>query len=173
MDDTDIYRSALINKPEHLAAIGLVSVEIAHLEEAMASLFRAISGVHWLIADAIYYTPNAAMARMDIVSNVAPLTLHAHKRHLCKVNRFIERAKAAMGKRHQIMHSLWTLSDDMENLYRLKLPTFNGRTEVTLKDLRSIALQIQTLNTEISDFTGKLLKELPRDEVPLREYWKR
>lgn len=173
MDDADIYQSALINKPEHLAAIGLVSVEIAHLEEAMASLFSAISGVHWLVANAIYYTPNAAMARMDIISNVAPLTLHAHKRHLDKVNRFIERAKAAMGKRHQIMHSLWTLSEDRENLYRLKLPTFNGRTEVTLKDLHSTALQIQTLSTEISIFTGKLLKELPRDQPPLREYWKR
>jgi hypothetical protein len=170
MNDTP-YVSALINRPKHLQAIGLLSVEIARLERSIGELLGTILGMHVLVAEAIYFTPNANIARMDIVSNVAPLVLNKYPRKVKRINRFIQRAKAVMGKRHEIIHAFWVLAESGENIRREKMGAMRVHT-VTLTDLESQVLDAQKLTFEIERFCAAFRDELPKQIGPLKEYWK-
>ncbi len=38
--------TALVRRPQHLQAIGMLTVEITHMERAMSELFGTIMGIH-------------------------------------------------------------------------------------------------------------------------------
>jgi hypothetical protein len=67
--------TALVQRPQHLQAIGMLTVEITHMERAVSELFGTIMGVHFFLGEAIYFTVNFAIARMDIVRNAAQMVL--------------------------------------------------------------------------------------------------
>lgn len=94
--------TALIKRPRHLEAIGTLTVEITHMERAISELFGVIMGIHFFLGEAIYFTVNSGIARMDIVRNIAPMVLFKFPEDLKKVNKLLEKAKAVMGKRHAV-----------------------------------------------------------------------
>jgi len=67
--------TALIKRPRHLEAIGTLTVEITHMERAMSELFGVIMGIPFFLGEAIYFTVNSGIARMDIVRNAADMVL--------------------------------------------------------------------------------------------------
>jgi hypothetical protein len=167
--------SALIQKPEHVHAIGMLTVEITHMERALAEMFTTIVGISFVLGETIYFTVNSGIARMDIVKNVAPLVLGQLPKDLQTVNKLIERAKAAMGKRHAVIHSFWMLSENGEDIRRQKFGDYikGPIATVSLEDLNSQVEQVQRLTNDICEFCGVFKHDHPRDIGPPRTYYDR
>jgi hypothetical protein len=165
--------TALTRRPQHLEAIGTLTVEITHMERAVSELFGVILGMHFFLGEAIYFTLNSGIARMDLVKNTAPLVLSKSLDEQKKVEKFIERAKAVMGKRHAVIHSFWTLAEHGEDIRREKLGEFKKAriAVVTLAELRQQIEDVQRLTNEIYAFCNAFRKAHPKDIGPLREYW--
>ena len=165
--------SALIKRPKHLEAMGLLTVEITHMERAISDLFSTVMGIHFFLAETIYFTANSAIARMDIVGNAAPMVLSGLPADLKKVQKLIGRAKATMGKRHAVIHSFWMLSDQGEHLTREKLGEFKNRRikVVALAELEDEIERTQRLTNDINQFCVDFRNAHPREITRLREYW--
>lgn len=142
--------SALVRRPKHLEAIGLITVEITHMERALSEVFGTILGVHFFLGEAIYFTVNSGIARMDIVRNAADLVLCSLPAELKKVIKLLERARAVMGKRHAIIHSFWALSDTRDQIRREKLGGFRRQrvAVVSLSELKQQILDTQKLTND-------------------------
>jgi hypothetical protein len=165
--------TALTMRPKHLEAIGTLTVEITHMERSISELFGVIMGIHFFLGETIYFTVNSAIARMDIVKNAAPMVLTKFPEDLKKVEKFIERAKAAMGKRHAIIHSFWTLAEHGEDIRREKLGEFKRAriATVTLTDLNQQIEDVQRLTNEVYLFCRAFQMAHPKDIGTLRDYW--
>ncbi len=165
--------TALVARPRHLVAIGTLTVEITHLERAISEMFSAIMGIHFFLGEAIYFTVNSGIARMDIVRNAAPLVLFKFPDDLKTVNKFIERAKAVMGKRHAVIHSFWMLSEKGEDIAREKLGEFRNTimTVVTLTELNNQIEDVQRLTNEIYGYCNQFKKDHPKKIGALKDYW--
>jgi hypothetical protein len=165
--------TALVRRPKHVRAIGILSIEIAHMERALSDLFRAITDIHFLVAESIFFTSNSSIARMDIISNVAPLVLTQFPAKIKRINRLIARAKSAMGKRHDIIHAFWFLDEKGEDIRAEKLGAFRYKT-YTLQQLESQIEDIRSLTEDISQFCAQFREDHPGPASTggsLREYW--
>ena len=110
---------------------------------------------------------------MDIVKNAAAMVLCSLPDDLKKVNKFIERAKAAMGKRHAVIHSFWMLAENGEDIRREKLGEFR-RDRVAVVSLAELEKQIegvQKITNEIYRYCGHFRTTHPKDTRTLATYW--
>jgi hypothetical protein len=165
--------TALVKRPRHLEAIGTLTVEITHMERAMSELFGVIMGIHFFLGEAIYFTVNSGIARMDIVRNAAAMVLCSLPDDLKKVNKFVERAKAAMGKRHAVIHSFWRLAENGEDIRREKLGEFR-RDRVAVVSLTELKKQIegvQKITNEVYSYCHAFREAHPKDTGTLATYW--
>ncbi len=106
----------------------MVSIENSSLEVLLAELLAALLGIHGEFGILIYFTPKAAIARIDMIDNVIEPSLGDHPELAAKIRSVVKRAKAVIGKRHDAMHALWTLTDDpAENVAQVFLPSWKGR----------------------------------------------
>ena len=137
--------TALIRRPKHVQAIGILSVEIAHMERALAELFRTITDTHFLLAETIFFSSNSSIARMDLIINAASMVLVAFPAKIKRVNRLVSRAKAVMGKRHDIVHAFWFLAEKGDDIRAEKLGAFRYKTctleqlEKQIEDVRELS----------------------------------
>jgi hypothetical protein len=165
--------TALIRRPRHLEAMGVLTVEITHMERAISELLGIILGTHFAIGEVLYFTVNSGIARMDIVRNVAPLVLNKLPNDLKKVNKLIDRAKAVMGKRHAIIHSFWMLGENDDDIRREKLGEYRNKriAVVSLTELKQQISDVQKLTNELYEFCGKFEAAHPRKVNALKDYW--
>ena len=117
-----VWKSALERFPEHARLIGMVSIENANLELALADLLAAVLLIPRKVAHAIYFTPRAAMLRLEILEAAATARLagrrlrtnnkiEEQKRNaLRKVGGIVKRCRAHIQNRHNIIHDLWDVS---------------------------------------------------------------
>jgi len=106
----DQIHSALERRPKHVLAIGMISVEIGNLEITLGELLGALLHISRPIGTALYLTPNANMARLQMLENVCELSLVPKSARYKEVSRIISEARAVIGRRHEYMHNLWGLS---------------------------------------------------------------
>jgi hypothetical protein len=125
-------KSSLENYPDYVRAIGMISIENANLEHALASLFSKMLFISLAVGHAIYLTPKYAIARIEIFENAARVALsprgdadHKKKlqRALKEANRIANRARTAIGKRHGIIHDAETY---LLLIHSLSLPPWAG-----------------------------------------------
>src|SRR5690349_14806856 len=97
--------SVLEAHPDYVRAIGMVNVEINNMELSLAFLLSAILDTDPEIGQAIYLTPKAAFARLEILQNVAegilgPVEGIVDADGLYKsLRRLTEKSGAVLGKR--------------------------------------------------------------------------
>jgi hypothetical protein len=173
VEEEQLDISALVDRPEHLEAIGLLTVEITHMERAVSELFASIMGIHFFLAEAIYFTVNSGIARMDIVRNAAHIVLSALPQDLKRTLKFLDRAKTAMGKRHAIIHSFWMLNPDNNDIRREKLGEFRNKrvAVVTLTELRQQIRDVQKITNETYNYCYEFQAAHPGKVGALRDYW--
>lgn len=146
--------SPMAHFPAHLQAIGLISVEISSMEVMLGDL---------------YFTPKAAIARIDVLVNVVECnTFDAHPAIRAKALSLAKRAKAAMGKRHDIIHAHWVPLADWTIVGRVKAPIDFSEmpAEVKLEDLNQLARDIQGLIREVRLFIDQAAETLRPDTWP-------
>ena len=129
-------------------------------------------GVQWPIGDTIFFATNSSIARLEIISRIASIVLITHPEEKKKVDAFVKRAKAVMGKRHDIIHAMWMLAERGTHVERLKLGSFTtGRVKVTLKELEAISQDVARLYSEVIRYNTSFSKDFKRSGPKLGDYW--
>lgn len=151
------YRSPLENHPKYVHAIGMISIENASLESMLGELLGALLGIHLSIGHTLYFTPRAAIPRLELLSNVAAQSIGRHPKLLARVRAIIKRSKAAMGKRHDIIHSLWAETEygEATGVARISFPEWGGG-DVPLTVLNELIRDFRILVEEV----GPLINEV-------------
>jgi hypothetical protein len=143
--------SALTEHPEHVHAIGMISIEIANIENSLANLLAALLGITGRQAHLVYFTPKAAIARVDVVANVADALGEEHKEVKQTVAALLGRVRKLFGKRHDYVHNAWGFSQEHNEVVRSPLPSKKrfDQTIVPLSELRDMIDRIRELNMKI------------------------
>src|SRR5437762_8836446 len=129
-DRPDKYRSPLERRPKFVKAIGMISIENSSLEVLLAALL----GIHGEFGILIYFTPKAAIPRLDMIDNVTEPSLAGNPELVAKIRAIVKRAKTAIGRRHDVMHTLWAFDHPADGVQQILLPSFKGG-EVKLSTL--------------------------------------
>lgn len=149
----EVLWSSLMEKhPKHAHAIGMLSIEIAEMEFHLARLLGRLISSTPEVAEAIYFTYKAAMPRIDLLENVAPVVLANNpvkRKAICKAT---TKARALMGQRHNLIHNRFEVDGPSVVTIRYE----NGkpkRVPVELKQLTNLIREIRRLNIVLIDLT--------------------
>lgn len=157
--------SVLENHPEHVRAIGMITIEVGNMELALCQLLGRTLGLGPDIAQAIYFTPRGAIARLDMMINVAKFALANDKLNLRHITNLLLRAKTIVGKRHNIIHDNWVQSPDGTSVMQMTMPWKEGVQNpkpVKLKTLIDLIDDIRRITTEALE----LVRTIPPAKLP-------
>jgi len=158
------YQSTLAKHPEYATAIGMVSIEIGNLEILLAELLAALLHIDPHFGRIVYLTPQNNMARINIVENVARDTLADGSPGRVHIENLLDRAKAVVGKRHELIHNVWGLSvADRDKISRRSVPFKESHPakQVSINELNDLVEKIRVLCTEILKTTADSFQAWP------------
>ena len=158
------WESSLVDYPEHLQAIGMVSVEISNLELMLATLFADVCDLREKIAHAIYFAPRATALRVEILRVAADVALRqAHPNpdpsdaekqltermdgHRRKVLAICRRSLSVIQKRHDVMHAVWLVDRKTSEVFRGSIQAAADRNQapVPLHELTDLVRAIRAV----------------------------
>ena len=144
--------------PKYVHALGMISIENSSLKSCLGELLGIILGIHPHIGHTLYFTPRAAIARLDLIENVINDLIGDDDALSKRVRAVVRRSKAAMGKRHAIVHSLWVGEEGP--VARISFPDWGG-DDVSLKslnalisDYRGLVEEVQALHDDVQNYRG-------------------
>ncbi|HMJ43685.1 MAG TPA: hypothetical protein VK522_15545 [Pseudolabrys sp.] len=155
------YQSPLEKHPKYVRAIGMVSIENASLESMLGELLGAILGIRLQIAHTLFFTPKSGMARLDLLANVLDESLPKHPELRTRVRAIIKRSRTAIGKRHDVIHSLWAENEyEGPPIARISFPSWaGGEVPITtltdlVRDFRGLIEEVEPLINEVQHARG-------------------
>lgn len=167
-------KSTLEAYPEHVKAIGMISIENGNMEDSMVELFAEMLFIPARVAYAIYLTPKSALARIEIFENSAkaaltpPLskkndqTANARQTALAKALRLAQRARKLSFKRHSIIHDTWGVGQGgIVQRFITGSPTLES-VPVSLADLNALVRSFRQLSDDIEALASEFHKHPPR-----------
>jgi hypothetical protein len=165
------FQSSLEKYPEHVRAIGMISIESANLDIMFSDLLAAVLDIPEQISHAIFLTPRSATVRVEIFENVAKYAFPIYdtskmdeepKKLSEEVNRrqrndrkrveaLLSRARAIANKRHQVIHEAWGLNVETLEVSRRPLPIKPGSqfTPIPIGTLTTIIRDLRFLIDEV------------------------
>jgi len=159
----------LVHFPKHVHAIGMMVVEMTGMEVMLGDLFGALLDLNHHEGHQIYFTPKAAIPRVDVLTNVVSCnsfdkfpTIRNGTEALAK------RAKALMGKRHAVIHAHWVVSNDGQMVGRIR-PPFDykkGPETIELPDLERLVSDIRQLTLDARYFCDVIAETMRPDTWP-------
>lgn len=153
------YQSMLERHPDHVKAIGMITVEMANLEIMLAQLFGALLNLRPDVADAIYFSPQATGPRIAIVENAVTEMLHdvPDPQVLKDIRRLLKQARDIQGRRNDHVHNAWGLSVETGEVTSSKLPIKRERIKaVPIGELNQLIKRIRNLLTEVNAISPDL-----------------
>lgn len=156
--------SILEHRPRYAHALGMITIEIGRLEMSLGEMLAALLHIDRDFGHVIYLTPQANMARLSIIENVARESFLDSSPSLKRILGFVARAKAAMSKRHEYVHDVWGVSDDdPDKVTRRSLPYKRGKPEriVPIEELTALIQKIRILVHEVRQETEVMFHEWP------------
>jgi hypothetical protein len=160
--------STLEAHPEHVRAIGMVTIEIANLDLELGGLLGSLLRLSRKGGQIVYLTPNAGIARVKIVENLAKSVLQPKSTGLKRIEELLVRAKAIIGKRHEYIHNAWGSDDpesgDPAHIRRVKLPAMgDGDSKpVPITELHDIITKARVLIFDIRTETNAVIASWPK-----------
>jgi hypothetical protein len=139
--------------PQHVQAIGMISIEIANLDIALADLLASLLHIDRHFGRVVYLTPQTFMGRLKILQNVTDDHVEADTeghRYLVSV---ISRARKLIGKRHEYIHNVWGTSPTLpDQVVRQALPQRQPHPAlpVPLEELTDMIEDIRELTQDIN-----------------------
>lgn len=156
-------KSTLERFPEHVKAIGMVSIEIGNLDMRLGELLAALLMLPTFLGQAVYFTPRAAIGRIEVVENVIRITTKPGTTPRRTLEALMRRAKAVVGKRHAQIHHAWGVSkENSDEIRSLPLPA--------VADTSGKEVSLAELNRLIEDIR-QLTEDLEKPIHDLRELW--
>lgn len=141
------YQSILAEHPEHLKALGMISIELANLDIFMGAVFAAILKVPRHAGQQVYLTPRGAMARIDTFNAAVNAMMDEKSGTHKHLTSLADRAKRILQKRHQMLHDSW--GTDSHGVVRRPLTKRESSIPCPLTELTRQVRDIQNL---IGDF---------------------
>jgi hypothetical protein len=163
------HESTLEKHPDHVKAIGMITVEMANMEMYLGDLLGAVLHIGNYMARIVYLTPRSAFARLEILENVIDATLVPKTDARIHLEGICARAKAVMGKRHDLIHQAWGVSEaNPQNIMRMRLPQFEGDTlqSAPLPELTQMITDIRNVIDDIKDAAEDGYRNWPPYTLP-------
>jgi hypothetical protein len=162
MTDTPLnwpqWETPLAAYPEHVRAIGFITIEISTLEIMLGDLLAALLDLDHKYGHIIYFTPKAAMARVDMIVNLAASPhLDVHKPLRRRITSLCDRVRGVMGKRNDYVHNGWTVANGA--VARIPLPMPKGESPSAPVDLQTLNTLVRDIRTLVRD-TRLLIDEI-------------
>jgi hypothetical protein len=155
--------SHLVHFPDHVHAIGMMVVEMTSLEVMLGDMLAALSGLLDGQAHQIYFSPKATIARLDMLTNLVECDAFDKFPEIRKGTEAItKRAKALMGRRHDVIHAHWYVSYDDQMVGRIR-PPFHSETggkDVKLEDLTRLFNDTRQLTRDARYFSDRIEETL-------------
>lgn len=148
------FRSVLEHHPEHVKAIGMISIEMGSLDVTLGDLLGALLHIAPELGRIVYLTPRSGFGRLELLKNVAEKSLSSPQ-----VSKVFSRAKALMQKRHEIMHDTWGVDAETRKPSRQK--TKGQHVLVELSDLQNMVRDIRDLITDAHELAARLYADWP------------
>ena len=146
------FKSVLEAKaPEHVRAIGLITIEVTNLEHALGTLLAAIIDAPEDFGHIIYLTPKAAIARLEVLENLSEYLLVKESELGKLLQSIIKRAKSIIGKRHRIVHGCWGISEGAVSVYNVPPKEDEGPEVYTVEKLQRVVSDIRDLVEEVAE----------------------
>jgi hypothetical protein len=151
-----MLRSEADQYPEHLQALGLITVHFALLEFTMASFV-------WALLDAddrtgsIVTAPQSFRNLTSLVSALFQEKQH-DAGHVKELNELLAKIAGLEERRNEITHSLWGRGDGKETLIREKVTARRGKgyklitEEVRAESLQAIGADLLEVTSELYAF---------------------
>jgi hypothetical protein len=181
------FRSILEEHPEHVKAIGMISIENANLDLMFGVLLARILGVPTEIGQALYLTPRSAMGRLEMLENVARLAFPSYrtddldpvaraslektniirKKDVQRVLALAKRARSIVNKRHSIIHDAWGKAQDSSEVARRPhkpdavplVVSLHSLTDI-IRDIRAAIDDVRELAHEFAQRRARKLRAL-------------
>lgn len=165
---TEPLESALEKHPDHVHAIGMISIEIANMEGSIALLLMPLLDINGHRARIIYFTPKASIARLEIVQNLIDTLPKEHVEARRIIKAILVSARRIFNKRHSFVHNGWGFSDEHNEVVTLPLPAKQrfDSTPVPLRELNEFVKWIRELNTQAWNARSSVENVLHPDTSP-------
>ena len=167
------YRSPMEKHSRHVRAIGMITVENSSLESLLADLLAIILKVRGEFGFALYFSPKASSARLDLISNTLPISYpdaaHQFRRRIEKI---INRSRKVMNKRNHIIHSIWTIDDDTPGrpiVAKISMPDWGGGS-IDIQELHDIIKTYRSIIQDLLELFNHLQPLSPEDIAFLEEH---
>jgi hypothetical protein len=146
------FHSVLENHPEHVHAIGMISIELANLELFMGQMLGALIGIHPHLAEIIYLTPRTGIGRIAVLENAVAHILLDKSAGRRKLESMLARAKGIMQRRHDLIHVVWSENpNNRSEVRRIPVPITDPPRMIhtPLEHLTGLVADIRALVQEI------------------------
>lgn len=156
--------STLEAYPDHVRAIGMISIEIANLDLELGALLGAMLRVSAKLGQVVYLTPRTAMGRIHVLENVTDQVFKPTSPGLKKLKTLFKQAKKLIGKRHDMIHEAWGVAkDDPKSVRRVTLPPTGAESKpVPLTELNSLVRSIRILIFDVRRQKESIIASLPK-----------
>jgi len=138
--------SPLEKFPDHVRAIGMITIEMGILEAGFVHVLAAILQTSEAVGAAILFSPKSTRARLDIIDNVANELLPVP--HATLVHNIVKRGLTMLGKRNEFVHEVWGVSRDRKQVMRIP-PPYGEPKAVELSELTRTLEEIRDLSDEV------------------------
>lgn len=148
------FQSVLERFPDHVKAIGMISVEVANLDIHLGFLFSVILRIPYNVGREIFLTPKSASARLELLETAFRGMIvdgSVGRKHLETIHK---RAANIINKRHSMMHDSWGMNE--EGLVVRGSIRNNEKTPVPLNELEKVIADIRSLIQDIRFHASKM-----------------
>jgi hypothetical protein len=172
-----VTKHELAKHPDYVAAIGIIALEVVDLELELAVLLARTLMVTPKVGEAIYMSPKADRARLDILEHVAqtvfatkstgrPTTRLGKQKYDAreKVLAIVKRCRASIESRHRVIHDDWYISGETQEIKRMMVDgkvTREG-VKVTLDELDDIIKKLRRLIDDVTKLSEEFRKNPPQ-----------
>jgi hypothetical protein len=142
--------STLEKHPDHVHAIGMISIEIGNLEINLAELLAALLHIDRHFGRVVYLTPQSFSGRLNILKNVMKDHLVEGSEGRKYVESVVSKANGYIGKRHEYVHNLWGISpDNPQHIVRQDIGQRKRAKLVPLEELTTLINNIRELSEDV------------------------
>lgn len=157
------YQSPLEAHPDHVRAIGMISIEMANLDYMLGGFLGALLHIDEEIARTVYLTPRVAIGRVEIIENVIHYSVQPETELFERVDGIKKRVRALIGKRHRMIHDYWGVDIKTKMPSRMAIPEKSSKPTklVALDELTMMIRDIRVLATDTRALTLALYQSWP------------
>jgi len=167
----------LARYPEHVQAIGMISLETVDLELQLALLFSRMLQISPKVGEAIYMSPKSDQARLDVMRNTAHAAFdpgprskpdsileQQKKKALKKMLDIVAQAESVIQYRHRTLHDDWRIERQHKEVQRIQVDGHAARvpTPVSLTELNRQITKMRTLIDDVTILAKEFKAHPPR-----------